>query len=96
MISTLTNGSPDFRYLYTADDEGLVVQRAVLDHEPSPLETLPPAIARFGSPGSVDGVAWKDDPLETFSSFQTGSRSRSLGFRAAGILPVSRPGESRP
>ena len=50
--------------------------------------------ARFAPDGSVVyGAAWEDDPLEIFSSFQTGPESRPLGLRESDVLSVSRSGE---
>jgi eukaryotic-like serine/threonine-protein kinase len=50
--------------------------------------------ARFAPDGSVVyGAAWEDDPLEIFSSFQTGPESRPLGLREADVLSISRSGE---
>jgi len=50
--------------------------------------------ARFAPDGSVVyGAAWEDNPLELFSSFQTGPESRPLGLREADVLSVSTSGE---
>jgi eukaryotic-like serine/threonine-protein kinase len=50
--------------------------------------------ARFAPDGSVVyGAAWEDNPLELFSSFQTGPESRPLGLREADVLSVSSTGE---
>ena len=50
--------------------------------------------ARFAPDGSVVyGAAWEDNPLELFSSFQTGPESRPLGLREADVLSVSASGE---
>ncbi|HUO84387.1 MAG TPA: serine/threonine-protein kinase, partial [Thermoanaerobaculia bacterium] len=50
--------------------------------------------ARFAPDGSVVyGAAWEDNPLELFSSFQTGPESRPLGLREADVLSVSSSGE---
>lgn len=50
--------------------------------------------ARFAPDGSVVyGAAWEDNPLELFSSFQTGPESRPLGLRDADVLSVSSSGE---
>ena len=50
--------------------------------------------ARFAPDGSVVyGAAWENDPLELFSSFQTGPESRPLGLREADVLSVSSSGE---
>ena len=50
--------------------------------------------ARFAPDGSVVyGAAWEDNPLELFSSFQTGPESRPLGMREADVLSVSTSGE---
>jgi len=50
--------------------------------------------ARFAPDGSVVyGAAWEDNPLELFSSFQTGPESRPLGLREADVLSVSGSGE---
>ena len=50
--------------------------------------------ARFAPDGSVVyGAAWEDDPLELFSSFQTGPESRPLGLREADVLSVSATSE---
>jgi hypothetical protein len=50
--------------------------------------------ARFAPDGSVVyGAAWEDNPLEVFSSFQTGPESRPLGLRDADVLDVSSSGE---
>lgn len=50
--------------------------------------------ARFAPDGSVVyGAAWEDNPLELFSSFQTGPESRPLGMREADVLSVSASGE---
>ncbi len=50
--------------------------------------------ARFAPDGSVVyGAAWEDNPLELFSSFQTGPESRPLGLREADVLSVSHSGE---
>ncbi len=50
--------------------------------------------ARFAPDGSVIyGAAWEDDPLELFSSFQTGPESRPLGLREADVLSISSSGE---
>jgi serine/threonine protein kinase len=50
--------------------------------------------ARFAPDSSVVyGAAWEDNPLELFSSFQTGPESRPLGLREADVLSVSASGE---
>ncbi|HUP65603.1 MAG TPA: protein kinase, partial [Thermoanaerobaculia bacterium] len=50
--------------------------------------------ARFAPDGSVVyGAAWEDNPLELFSSFQTGPESRPLGMKEADVLSVSSSGE---
>ncbi len=50
--------------------------------------------ARFAPDGSVVyGAAWEDNPLELFSSFQTGPESRPLGLKEADVLSVSSSGE---
>jgi serine/threonine protein kinase len=50
--------------------------------------------ARFAPDGSVVyGAAWEDNPLEIFSSFQTGPESRPLGLPETDVLSVSPTGE---
>ena len=50
--------------------------------------------ARFAPDASVVyGAAWEDNPLEIFSSFQTGPESRPIGLREADVLSVSVTGE---
>jgi len=50
--------------------------------------------ARFAPDGSVIyGAAWEDNPLEIFSSYQTGPEARPLGLRDADVLSVSPSGE---
>jgi eukaryotic-like serine/threonine-protein kinase len=50
--------------------------------------------ARFAPDGSVIyGAAWEDNPLEIFSSYQTGPEARPLGLRDADILSISSTGE---
>jgi serine/threonine protein kinase len=50
--------------------------------------------ARFAPDGSVVyGAAWEDNPLEIFSSYQTGPEARPLGLRDADVLSVSSTGE---
>jgi len=50
--------------------------------------------ARFAPDGSVIyGAAWEDNPLEIFSSYQTGPEARPLGLRDADVLSVSSTGE---
>jgi hypothetical protein len=50
--------------------------------------------ARFAPDGSVIyGAAWEDNPLEVFSSYQTGPEARPLSLRDADVLSVSPTGE---
>lgn len=50
--------------------------------------------ARFAPDQSVIyGAAWEDNPLEIFSSYQTGPEARPLGLRDADVLSVSSTGE---
>lgn len=50
--------------------------------------------ARFAPDGSVVyGAAWEDNPLELFSSFQTGPESRPLGMKESDVLSISSSGE---
>jgi Tol biopolymer transport system component len=50
--------------------------------------------ARFAPDGSVIyGAAWEDNPLEIFSSYQTGPEARPLALRDADVLSVSTSGE---
>jgi eukaryotic-like serine/threonine-protein kinase len=50
--------------------------------------------ARFAPDGSVIyGAAWEDNPLEIFSSYQTGPEARPLGLRDSDVLSISSSGE---
>ena len=50
--------------------------------------------ARFAPDGSVIyGAAWEDNPLEIYSSYQTGPEARPLGLRDADVLSVASSGE---
>ncbi|HET7712184.1 MAG TPA: serine/threonine-protein kinase, partial [Thermoanaerobaculia bacterium] len=50
--------------------------------------------ARFAPDGSVIyGAAWEDNPLEIYSSYQTGPEARPLGLRDADVLSVAPSGE---
>ena len=50
--------------------------------------------ARFAPDGSVIyGAAWEDNPLEIYSSYQTGPEARPVGLRDCDVLSIAASGE---
>ena len=88
------SGSSDAHPGLQSRSEAVVAQKAPPNYRRMTFRRGFIMSARFAPDGSVIyGAAWEDNPLEVFSSYQTGPEARPLSLRDADVLSVSPTGE---